>query len=210
MKILLYGGTFDPPHKGHLNNLKHSAELIKPDKVIVMPAGVPPHKRASATPAETRLRLCECFKRLQSSEMPDIEINDWEVQQAARGERNYTVLTLEMLQKEYPDATLYLCVGSDMLLIFTTWYRWQDILRLAHLIVESREAGDALALRVKAKELDPEGTRILFTDAPALPMASHELREKLAAGQDCTDFLPPSVCEMIGEEGIYCQKNIEE
>ncbi len=206
MKILLYGGTFDPPHKGHLNNLRCSAAFIQPDKVIVMPAGVPPHKRASTTLAALRLQMCACFYALQDETIPEIIISDWEIKQAARGERNYTVLTLEMLKAQYPDAQLSLCVGSDMLFIFTEWYRWQDILSLATLVVESREAGDMAELHAKAASLDPTGKRIVFTDAPALPMASHDLRAQLAAGQDCSAALPPLVSDLIAKNGLYMPK----
>ncbi len=200
MKILLYGGTFDPPHNGHLNNLKNSAAFVQPDKIIVMPAGMPPHKRASETPAQLRLDMCQCFLALG---LPNLVICDWEIQQAARGERNYTVHTLEMLAASHPNAQLSLCIGSDMLHSFTTWYRWQDILSLATLVVESREQGDLPALRAVAKQLDPSGTRILFTDAIALPMASKDLRARLTKGEDCSAFLPPHVCELIAEKGLY-------
>ncbi len=210
MKILLYGGTFDPPHNGHLNNLKNSAALVRPDKVIVMPAGVPPHKRASATPAEIRLQMCDCFLALKGSTMPDIVISDWEIQQAAQGVQNYTVLTLEMLRKTYPDAQLSLCIGSDMLFIFSAWYRWQDILKMAMLIVESREEGDLPSLHAKAKELDASGKRILFTDAVALPMASNQLRSQLMQGADCRAFLPATVYDKIVKERLYYEKDINE
>lgn len=203
MKILLYGGTFDPPHKGHLHNLKACAQMVAPDKVIVMPAGVPPHKRASGTAAEIRLQLCKCFLSLQGVDIPEISISDWEIQQAARGERNYTVLTLEMLHETYPNAQFSLCIGSDMLLSFTTWYRWQDILHLATLVVESREAGDAVALQAAASAIDPTGERVLFACASPLPMASNKLRAKLAAGQDCSAFLPDTVWQQIMQQGLY-------
>lgn len=205
MKILLYGGTFDPPHNGHMNNLQAAVALLHPDRVIIMPAGMPPHKRASETPGETRLQLCRCFASLQGAQngTPAVTICDWEVKQAARGERNYTVHTLEMLRAHYPGAQLFLCIGSDMLLSFTTWYRWQDILRLATLVVESREAGDSDTLRTAATQLDPAGARILFASAPPMPMASKELRVKLANGEDCTAFLPPSVSKQIAAEGLY-------
>ncbi len=205
MKILLYGGTFDPPHNGHLNNLKAAMQLVKPDGVIIMPAGMPPHKQASETPGETRLRLCQCFSTacIGAAGAPSLTISDWEVQQAARGERNYTVHTLEMLHAKHPNAAFSLCIGSDMLLSFTTWYRWQDILCLATLVVESREAGDADALQAEAARLDPSGTHILFASAPSMPMASNMLRAKLARGEDCSAYLPPSVCAQIATEGLY-------
>ena len=143
MKLLLYGGTFDPPHNGHLNNLRAAAGRVRPDLVVVMPAGVPPHKAASATPAALRLEMCRCFYALEGTPgLPRLTVSDWEVCQAREGRRNYTVLTLEMLAARCPGATLYLTVGSDMLESFRAWYRWQDILRLARLVVVSREIGD--------------------------------------------------------------------
>ena len=156
MKILLYGGTFDPPHNGHLNNLRAAAGRVMPDLVVVMPAGVPPHKAASATPAALRLEMCRCFAALEGAPgLPRIAVSDWEIRQAADGRRNYTVLTLEMLARTYPDAVLYLAVGSDMLESFRAWYRWQDILRLARLVVVSRQIGDDAALHEAARSLDP-------------------------------------------------------
>ena len=133
MKIMLYGGTFDPPHNGHINNLRAALALVRPDRAIVMPAGTPPHKQASTTPAALRLQMCACFTALS----PVVEVSDWEIR---RGGRSYTVHTLEWLRSCDPAAELYLCVGSDMLLTFTQWYRWQDMLSMAALVVESRTA----------------------------------------------------------------------
>ena len=204
MKILLYGGTFDPPHNGHLNNLRAAAGRVMPDLVVVMPAGVPPHKAASATPAALRLEMCRCFAALEGAPgLPRIAVSDWEIRQAADGRRNYTVLTLEMLARTYPDAVLYLAVGSDMLESFRAWYRWQDILRLARLVVVSREIGDDPALHQAARALDPSGSRILMAPARAVPMASSEIRRRLAAGEDCAAALPLQVRQVISREGLY-------
>ena len=73
MKTLLYGGTFDPPHNGHMNNLRAALVLVQPDRAFVMPAGTPPHKHASATPAELRLQMCACFTALS----PAVQVSDW-------------------------------------------------------------------------------------------------------------------------------------
>lgn len=209
MRVLLYGGTFDPPHNGHLNNLRAAAARVRPDLAVVMPAGVPPHKTASATPAALRLEMCACFQALAAGPrpaVPRLEVSGWEIGQAAAGRRNYTVLTLEMLAQAYPGARLYLTVGSDMLLSFERWYRWQDILRLAHAVVVSREIGDDPALHRKAKELDPSGSRILFARTEALPMASSELRRRLAQGDGCGNALPAAVRRVIAREGLYIPK----
>lgn len=206
MRLLLYGGTFDPPHNGHLNNLRAAAARVKPDKVVVMPAGVPPHKHASATPAALRLEMCACFRVLageQGSDIPCLEVSGWEIERAEQGCRNYTVLTLEMLAEKYPEARLYLAMGSDMLLSFDEWHRWQDILSLAQLVVVSRNLGDNAELHAKAKKLDPGGGQILFAPVEALPMASSELRARMASGDGCADALPESVRQIISREGLY-------
>ena len=161
MKTLLYGGTFDPPHNGHMNNLRAALALVQPDRALVMPAGTPPHKHASATPAELRLQMCACFTALS----PAVQVSDWEIR---RGGRSYTVHTLEWLRGQDPDGALYLCVGSDMLLTFQEWYRWQDMLKMAALVVESRTGTDEAALHAAAAELKKAGGRVLFARAEAV------------------------------------------
>ena len=154
MKTLLYGGSFDPPHNGHLNNLRAAAACVRPDRVVVMPAGLSPFKQHTAAPAALRLEMCGCFRQLAQGEeavTPQLEVSSWEIAQAEAGRRNYTVLTVEMLAAQDPEGELYLAVGSDMLLSFDGWHRWQDILRLAHLVVTSRNAGDAPELCAKAR-----------------------------------------------------------
>ena len=109
MRILLYGGSFDPPHNGHMNNLRAAAARVKPDKVVVMPAGVSPFKRGTCASGALRIEMCRCFSALAEEQaVPALEVSGWEVEQAERGQRNYTVLTLEMLAAEYPGAALYL------------------------------------------------------------------------------------------------------
>ena len=204
MKILLYGGSFDPPHNGHLNNLRAAADRVHPDKIVVMPAGTSPFKEGTNASGALRLEMCRCFAVLaQEPGMPPLEVSGWEVAQAAAGSRNYTVLTLEMLARTYPEAELYMAMGSDMLLSFDSWHRWQEILRLARLVVTSRNIGDDPALHAKARQLDASGARILFAPVEALPMASSVLRTRLAAGEECENELPASVRRVIRREGLY-------
>ena len=170
MKTLLYGGTFDPPHNGHMNNLRAALALVQPDRALVMPAGTPPHKHASATPAELRLQMCACFTALS----PAVQVSDWEIR---RGGRSYTVHTLEWLRSQDPDGALYLCVGSDMLLTFQKWHRWQDMLKMAALVVESRTGTDEAALhaacdkfarRFRSVEEGADGTPLTELTEPEL------------------------------------------
>lgn len=202
MKILLFGGTFDPPHKGHMNNLQAAMDCVQPDKVIVMPAGIPPHKKASTTDAALRLAMCECFTALS----PKVEVSDWEVRQ---GGRNYSVNTVEMLHSRYPADSLYMCVGSDMLLGFTRWYRWQDILRMTALVVESREAGDAAALHAAAEDLRRQGATVLLANAQAFPCASSDIRSGRVPRSRWEEVLPPNVIQIVKDNGLYtCDADI--
>ena len=208
MKVLLYGGTFDPPHNGHLNNLRAAADRVRPDKVVVMPAGLSPFKQHTSAPGALRLEMCSCFHALEEGmdAIPQLEVSGWEVAQAEAGSHNYTVLTVEKLARDYPGAQLYLAIGSDMLLSFDGWHRWQDILRLAHLVVTSRHVGDDPELHAKALRLDPTGARILFAPVQALPMASSDIRTRLAAGEGCEAELPEAVRAVIRREKLYKRK----
>lgn len=196
MKVLLFGGTFDPPHNGHMNNLRAALDLVQPDRAVVMPAGIPPHKAASATPGETRLAMCQCFKALS----PVVEVSDWEIRQ---GGRSYTVHTLEMLQERFPGARLYLGVGSDMLLSFCQWRRWQDILAMATLVVESRRPGDAAALEEGARQLQRSGGTVLFARGDTYPCASSDLRTGRIPREAWDDYLPGPVLRVIRAQGLY-------
>ncbi len=206
MKILLYGGSFDPPHNGHLNNLRAAVARVRPDRVVVMPAGVSPFKKSTAASGPLRVEMCSCFAELAEELGFDLTVSGWEVEQAGLGRQNYTVLTVEMLARENPGAELYLAIGSDMLLSFDDWYRWQDILRLTHLVVTSRNIGDDPALHAKARQLDPTGARILFAPVEALPMASSALRARLAAGDECEEELPALVRHVIRREKLYRER----
>ena len=192
MKLLLYGGTFDPPHLGHMNNLEAAIERIRPDKVIVMPAGTPPHKAASATPGRIRVEMCQCFLPLH----PNLEVSGWEIEQ---GGKSYTIDTILMLRAAYPDAELYLSIGSDMLLSFTTWRRWQELLQNTALVVQSREPGDGDELAVAADALRGCGGRIYFAESYTLCVSSSDVR----AGLVPWELMPPLVQAVAAQHHLY-------
>lgn len=196
MKLLLFGGTFDPPHLGHMNLLRGAMQAVQPDLTIVMPAGVPPHKAASMTPGMWRYEMCACFLALEKECGGRIEISDWEIH---RQGRNYTIDTVTMLEQKYPGAELYLSVGSDMLLTFTEWRRWPELLQKATLVVESRCEGDMGALHRAARALSAEGGRIVFSQAKVLPMASSDIR----AGKAPAGALPPETERIAGKYHLY-------
>ena len=140
--------------------------------------------------------------------VPALCVSGWEVEQAALGTAQlYGEKKNSRWEMRGPhrirEAELYMAMGSDMLLSFDSWHRWQEILRLARLVVTSRNVGDAPELHAKAKQMDPTGARILFAQVEALPMASSSLRARLAAGEACENELPALVRRVIRREGLY-------
>ena len=126
-----------------------------------MPAGTPPHKAASATPARHRLAMCRCF----AAPGPGAPDRRGEID---RGGRSYTVRTLEMLRAAWPGAQLYLAVGSDMLLSFRQWRDWRRILQLAALVVGNPPGGGGAALPATGRRPGAAGGGGSFNN-PSLP-----------------------------------------
>ena len=195
MKLLLFGGTFDPPHLGHVHLLQSAIQAVQPDRVVVMPAGIPPHKAASNTPAALRLAMCQCFLGLH----PNLEISDWEI---LRGGKNYTINTVDMLRQRWPQARIYLSIGSDMLTTFTQWHRWKELLGRVVLVVQSRYPQDMPQLQQAAAWLEQQGGEILFAQAPVLPAASSDVR----SGRLGLESLPPLVQQIVQEHHLYQQE----
>ena len=162
---------------------------------MLCPRAHRPHKHASATPAELRLQMCQCFKALS----PVVEVSDWEIRQ---GGRSYTVHTLEMLHRTNPGAELYLCIGSDMLLTFAEWYRWQDMLRMASLVVESRTGTDLQVLHAAAAQLEAAGGRVLFARAESYPCASSDIRSGQIPRTQWPEVLPPRAWRLSAKTGF--------
>lgn len=196
MRLLLFGGTFDPPHVGHKSILRNAIACAEPEEVWIMPAGIPPHKQASATPAGLRLEMCGCF----ASEFPATIISDWEMRQEGK---SFTQRTVEWLKIQRPNAEIYLCIGSDMLLSFTTWHCWQELLQTVTLVVQSRTQDDIARLEVAAKELEPYGAEIIFTHAKVEEISSTWLRSAIADGKDVRDKIPAIAMEIIRKNHLY-------
>ena len=137
MKTAIYGGSFNPPHLGHVSAARTVYEQLQPDRFLIIPTNIPPHKdiaQGSPTSVE-RLELCH----LAFEEIPGAEVSDLEI---SREGRSYSADTVELLRRQYPEDTFYLVVGSDMFLSFCTWYKFQYLLENCVLTVLSREEDD--------------------------------------------------------------------
>ncbi|MEG1446089.1 MAG: nicotinate (nicotinamide) nucleotide adenylyltransferase [Ruthenibacterium sp.] len=197
-KIILFGGTFDPPHEGHMALLAASIEAVQPGLVLVMPTGIPPHKTAGHTDAALRLAMCACFLPLFSPMILD------ETEILRKG-KSYTIDTVHTLQKRYSNAEIYLPMGSDMLLYFKHWYGYQELLAAVTLVVQCRKNEDVAPVHALVKELRDAGAHIIFTKGEIERVSSTEIRKKVAAGQNINALVPQDVAKIIAQHHLYCE-----
>ena len=171
-KILLFGGTFDPPHKGHRHLMDCALQQEQFDRVFLIPAYIPPHKEHNPA-LSFEIRKWLLMDRF--GDIPGLEVLDIEQK---RGGRSYTIDTVTALQAQYPNDTLYLLIGSDMFLSFERWYCSEQLLQRLVLVVGSREKGDFSKLEAHKKRLEEQyGCKgILLCTMEAVECASSDLR----------------------------------
>lgn len=196
MKILLFGGTFDPPHIGHMALLQAALTEVQPDLALVMPDGVPPHKQAFGTPGEQRYAMCAAFLALG----PQVHRCRHELSVPGK---SYTANTVDYLRRRWPDCEVFLVIGSDMLLSFSTWYRSDWLLRNVTLVVQSRDDDDTAALAPAAAALCARGGSVRFLRSPVCELSSTEIRARRAAGQDISALVPPQALAVIERYHLY-------
>ena len=194
MKIGLLGGSFSPPHKGHLHAAVCARDELNLDKIILIPAGDPPHKvLPEGTPsAHHRLEMARIAATTVGAEVSDIEI--------LRGGKSYTADTLTALCELYPEDELYFIMGTDMILTLDSWYKPQVIFDCATVCAVARDDGDVERIEDKGRALSKMGARIEIIKCPAMPASSTEIREDIEAKRD---LLPQGVYEYILRENLY-------
>lgn len=195
-KIGLYGGTFGPPHLGHVYAAKTFLREVALDRLLIMPAGIPPHKeKAAGDTPELRLAMC----RAAFGDLPHTEISDYEIRKPGK---SYTVETLEHLAAPGREITM-LC-GTDMFLTLDHWHRAPDIFALCTVACLARENGMETAIRETAERYrDTYHAKTALLTGEPLILSSSEIREKLRAGADMTPYLPPEVAEICRREKLY-------
>ncbi len=195
MRIGILGGTFDPPHKGHLYLGENFADALSLDRVLVIPAAIPPHKAEKKLSSdEDRLEMCRLAFYDDVFEVTDLELR--------REGKSYTVDTLALLRAEYPDDDFYLLIGSDMLLYFDKWYRWREIKSMCTLCSFSRSDDEDYALLRDYAE-NVLGGGVLLLDQPPMEISSTEVRRRVRAGEEIGELVPEAVEEYIRERGLY-------
>ena len=194
-KIAIYGGSFDPPHKGHKLLAENLASVCGAEKVIIIPTALSPFKNSSSATAEDRFNMCELFFKEELFQISDIEIK--------RGGKSYTVDTLTRIKVENPDAELFLFMGDDMLLSFDKWYCHQEILRLATLVCACRTENLEELQNMKdfVKNVLGAENRVIICESVPFEISSTEIRYSLKDG--INKGLSEDVYNYIAAKGLY-------
>ena len=197
-RIGIYGGTFNPPHLGHMLAAAQAVNLLRLDRLLLIPDRIAPHKvlpEGSATPQQRLEMLQLAAAGIEKAEVSDMELR--------REGTSYTYLTILELKQRYPNAELVLIMGTDMFLSFDSWRETKIITDNAALGVLYRgEKGEKEAIDAKKAEMEAKGVTVKLIENEVTAISSTDLRRMLIFG--CADpFLPEGVGDYIRENGLY-------
>jgi len=189
MRLGVFGGTFDPPHLGHLILAAEAADQLQLDKVLWVITPDPPHKQgAQISPLEVRLRM------LQAALNDDARFSISRVDIDRPGPQ-YAVDTVQIIKQQYPGSQLYYLLGGDSLRDLPKWHAPQRLLATVDGVGVMHRPGDRVDLG--------GGNRACFVDAPLLEIASHDIREAVRNGRHFRYFLPDAVYQIVHELKLY-------
>lgn len=195
-RIGIFGGSFNPVHKGHLRLALSAAKELNLDRIIFVPANIPPHKSSRGLAAnEKRLEMC----RLAVADYPQFEVSGFEMAQTGK---SYSLYTVEHFRQLYPCSSLYLIIGSDMLYSFDTWYHFEDIMKNVSVAAMARFDGELPRLDMKAQELRKYGNVYIIRSEP-YPVSSTEIRSKIKNGEKYSCYLDEKVVQYITLMKLY-------
>lgn len=197
-KIGIFGGTFNPPHNGHIHLAEGFLQTLGLDFMLMMPVWSPPHKSSEGmAPGPDRLAMC----RLACQDRPGLLVSDIELNR--RG-KSYTCDTIRELKTVYPDDRLYLTMGADMFVTLESWNRFPYIAANAALCCAARHPGEKEKLEKTAAVLrDKYGAECFVADIPVKEVSSTQVRETLAGGSTVSCLVPGPVLGYIKQKGLY-------
>jgi len=197
-RLGVFGGTFDPPHYGHLVAAEEAAEQLGLPRVLFVPTGQPPHKRDEpVTPVHHRVRMTE----LAIADNPRFVLSRVDVD---RPGVSYTADTLALLRAAYgPDTELYFICGMDMLASFLTWHEPARVIAQCQLVAVTRPSYPLVDVAALERALPAARGRIHVLRVPGIDISSTELAERVAAGRSLRYLTPPAVAAYIREHGLY-------
>ncbi len=194
MRLGVFGGTFDPPHHGHRIVARAAGEHLRLDRVIWVPAGLPPHKQGQvSTDAEVRCDLVMCA----TEDDPLMDVSRIEIE---RSGLSFTVDTLRSISARYPDAELFLLIGADQRAEFSRWRDPHEIANLSQVVVMNRTGFD-----IPEDDHGYENTGYDMSEIPIprIDISSSEIRARVAERLEVRHLVPQRVWDRIEELGLY-------
>jgi nicotinate-nucleotide adenylyltransferase len=201
-RLGLFGGTFDPPHVGHLILASEARSQLDLTRVLWTVTPDPPHKQDQfITSLQHRLAMV----RLAIQYDPRFEISDIELN---RPGPHYTVDTIRLLAEQNPRAEIVPIIGGDSLHDLPTWHRPRELIYAAHWVGVMRRPGEEPDLKELERELPGISSKIHYVDAPLLEIASREIRSRVASGRPYRYYLPNPVYEYIQKNHLYEESEV--
>ncbi|MCS7151557.1 MAG: nicotinate (nicotinamide) nucleotide adenylyltransferase [Endomicrobia bacterium] len=191
--IILFGGTFDPIHMGHLILAEYAAEFVKAKKVLFIPCYKPPHK-LKYEPVHWKHRLN--MVKLAVNGISKFEVSDFEIK---RKEISYTYVTVDWFSKVYKADDLYFLIGFDSLLSLHTWQNWEKIIQKVKFLVGERMVDKSKMGLLPSKIYN----KVIFFDSPIIEISSTEIRERLKKSLSIKYLVPEEVEKYILRHGLY-------
>lgn len=213
MRLGIFGGTFNPIHKGHINASIEFYDRASLDKLLIIPDRVPPHKQNAGVNAAARLEMVQLvYNDKEITKNRSIEVSDIELKRTGK---SYTYDTLLEISEIYPGAEIFMFVGSDMYYTLDRWYRGSDILKLCSPVTCARQENEKEQLfKTSEKYKVLYGTESIIMDFTPIVLSSTEIRgliseirkENSKKAQDLTKkYLTDSVIRYIMENNLYCE-----
>ncbi|RPI92461.1 MAG: nicotinate-nucleotide adenylyltransferase [Chloroflexi bacterium] len=198
-RIGLFGGTFDPPHLGHLILASEAKSQLELTRLLWTVTPDPPHKQDQIiTPLEHRLAMV----KLAIEDDPSFELSSLELD---RPGPHYTVDTIKRVAEQNPEAEIVPVIGGDSLQDLPTWHQPKEIVFAAHWVGVMRRPGEETDLEELERELPGISSKVHYVDAPLLEIASREIRSRVATGKPFRYYLPDPVYEYIEQHHLYQQ-----
>ncbi len=195
MRLGILGGTFDPPHVGHLILAEYAQDAVSLDQVWFVPAADPPHKHVTRLGVEHRLAMISAA----IAGRPDFLSSRIDID---RPGPHYTVDMLRLLREQLPSVELYFIMGGDSLRDLPKWSRPHELMQLCKLIVMGRPNADAYPT-MHERILPGLAERVIMTESPMLGVSSTELAERIRAGRSVRYVVPEPVCAYIETHRLY-------
>ena len=197
-RIGIYGGTFNPPHSGHLEAAKQAVSRLNLDRLLMVPASIAPHKVLPPNSPTAQQRLA--MLRIAAADCPQIQVSDVEL---CREGVSYTWQTVRTLRQQNPQAELILIMGTDMFLSFREWKKPEEILKDASLAVFYRgDRGEHAAIDAEKAFWEEKGVRVQLVENDVINISSTQMR-RLLIFRCAADFLPAGVLDYIREHYLY-------